>query len=137
MRVIPLAVVIRADKVLLGRVAKTDHKYDSGIFYVFPGGGMEAGELEEDTVRRESLEEAGIRVRVMEKIGGRYIKESNTELAFWACEMIDGDLEMGDKMEVEEWMWVSLDELVKYSNQISQVVVDYLQDKFNEYSSIR
>ena len=65
-----------------------------GDYYVFPGGGLEDGEVLEEGVKREILEEFGIEVEVKEKLYFRQIREELDEYLF-LCKYISGDLGTG------------------------------------------
>ena len=65
-----------------------------GEYYVFPGGGLEDGEVFEEGVKREILEEFGIEVEVKEKLYFRQIREELDEYLF-LCKYISGDLGTG------------------------------------------
>lgn len=65
-----------------------------GDYYVFPGGGLEDGEVFEEGVKREILEEFGIEVEVKEKLYFRQIREELDEYLF-LCKYISGDLGTG------------------------------------------
>jgi 8-oxo-dGTP diphosphatase len=51
------AVLIRGEEILLVR-----RKKEKSIYYIFPGGGLKAGEIPEEAIVREVKEEAGITV---------------------------------------------------------------------------
>jgi len=53
--------IVRSDHILL--VKHTEHK-DGQSYWIIPGGGLEVNETEEDCVRREMLEETGLKVIV-------------------------------------------------------------------------
>lgn len=65
-----------------------------GDYYVFPGGGLEEGEILEEGVKREILEEFGIEVEVKEKLYFRQIREELDEYLF-LCKYVCGDLGTG------------------------------------------
>lgn len=65
-----------------------------GDYYVFPGGGLEEGEVLEEGVKREILEEFGIEVEVKEKLYFRQIREELDEYLF-LCKYISGNLGTG------------------------------------------
>ena len=46
-----------------------DHR---GVYYILPGGGQQPGETMEDAVRRECLEEVGLKVKVLKLL---YVRE--------------------------------------------------------------
>lgn len=58
------AVIVRDGALLMVRVGATGE-------YKFPGGGVEAGESDEDALRREVAEETGVRVRSVGPLIGR------------------------------------------------------------------
>ncbi|MCM3627118.1 NUDIX domain-containing protein [Paenibacillus glycanilyticus] len=76
------AIIIRDQKILL-----TVNKDDEGLFYIFPGGGQEAGENLHDAVKRECLEELGEGVTVGDLMYTREYIGRNHEYAEWDSEM--------------------------------------------------
>ena len=67
MRVVAAALVSRTGQVLIAQ--RPPGKWQAGR-WEFPGGKLEAGESEEDAVRRELAEELGVRVDVAERLTG-------------------------------------------------------------------
>ena len=65
-----------------------------GDYFVFPGGGLEDGEILEEGVKREILEEFGIEVEVKEKLYFRQIREELDEYLF-LCKYVSGNLGTG------------------------------------------
>lgn len=65
-----------------------------GEYFVFPGGGLETEEKLEEGVSREVLEEFGILVEVLEKIGYRKINEEYEEYLF-RCKYVSGKFGTG------------------------------------------
>ncbi len=55
-----------------GRLLATKMRDARGVYYILPGGGQRPGETLEETVRRECLEEAGVKVRVVRLL---YVRE--------------------------------------------------------------
>jgi len=51
-----------------GKVLLVNSKYDDGEYYLFPGGGLEFGETVEEGAIRETLEETGIKVKIVKLI---------------------------------------------------------------------
>lgn len=76
---------------LIKRVRYENNK--ENIYYVFPGGGLEAGETLEEGVKREVLEELGIDVEVQDM---KYLENFNhTDTYFFNCKWISGNLGTG------------------------------------------
>ena len=63
MRVSSRCVLIENDKVLLIYREKNDR-----IYYVFPGGGVEDGETNEECLIRECREELGIKINIIKQL---------------------------------------------------------------------
>jgi len=70
------------------------HIEKMGVF-TFPGGGVEDGESLEDCIKREVLEETGIKVKVVEKKVSitEYFIESVWTNHYFICEYIEGGYE--------------------------------------------
>ena len=61
-------------------------EFDDRSFYVFPGGGMEGNESEEECVIREVYEEFGITVKPIKKV---YVYETEKSIEyFYLCEFV-------------------------------------------------
>lgn len=83
--------------------------------YCFPGGAIEPGELEEDALRREFLEEINAAIRPI-----RRIWESRTpwkvHLAWWLGELEPGHAPVPNPAEVESIHWLSAGEMTALSD---------------------
>ena len=66
-----------------------------GEYYVFPGGGQEGDETQEEGVFREVKEEFGIDVKVIEKLYEMEHSNKMTKELFFLCEYICGELGTG------------------------------------------
>ena len=72
-------------------------EFQGRVFYTFPGGGMEEGETEEETVKREVLEEFGLVVKPIKKV---YEYENERERSYYyICEWIGGEFGSGSGEE--------------------------------------
>lgn len=114
MRVSARAIVIHDNKLLL-------NKCGDGIYYNFPGGGIEEHESGKMAVVREVLEETGLNVAVSEFLFTLDAANAYSHFSlFFKCELIDGneiqnptipDINPADPSLVIRAEWVSLDEL--------------------------
>ena len=74
-------------------------EFEDRLFYVFPGGGMEGNETEEECIIREVYEEFGITVKPIKKV---YVYENEKSIEyFYFCEWISGDFGTGVGEEFE------------------------------------
>ena len=74
-------------------------KRDYSDYYVFPGGGLEEGETQEEGTVREIKEEFGINVKIVKKLYEMKSEKLNQKEIFYLCEYIDGKLGTGDGPE--------------------------------------
>ena len=88
-------------------------------YYVVPGGKMEQGESEEETVKREVFEELGIHVRVGTKLLEICNNFDDSIQIFYECEYVDGVLGTGTGPEFtnhDEYYGVYKIEIIKYKD---------------------
>ncbi len=102
-RVRVVAAVVRRD----GRILVTRRKDDAerGGLWEFPGGKVEAGEVEGDALRREIREELGCALevgRLLLRHSHRY-PDLEVELAFYACALPDGEEPQALGVGAIEW----------------------------------
>ncbi|WP_336511443.1 NUDIX hydrolase [Alteribacter salitolerans] len=104
--------IVKDDRVVLIKRTR-----DGEVYYVFPGGGIEAGETAETAAEREAFEELGVRVSIRELFKE---VEYNGRQSFFLAEVIEGEIGTGDgeeftdperKRGTYEPMWVPLDRL--------------------------
>jgi len=104
-----VAVIRDGQKLLVIRRSK--HVVAPGAF-CFPGGGIEPGETEEQSLVRELREELAV-----ETIPGRRIWRSTTpwgvQLAWWTAALCPGAVPVAAPAEVESWHWHTVDEIVR------------------------
>lgn len=87
--------------ILIHRIKRQEDK-SLREYYVVPGGKMEKGETEEETLIREVKEEIGIKVKVKEKILEYDSKYNDSIQIFYECEYVDGIIGTGNGPEMQE-----------------------------------
>lgn len=91
------AIIIKDNKILTIKRTKPE-----GIFWVFPGGGVEKGETNEKALIRECKEELGVDVKVADlfmEIDSKVPKTLGQKEYFYFCEIKSGKLGTGDGPE--------------------------------------
>lgn len=103
--------------------------------YFLPGGGIEASESEQECIIRECLEEAGLKIKVLEKIsiGNFYFFATTTNKYtesighFYSCEIIE---QLENKTEEDhELIWLETHEAMRllYLDNQRQAVKLFLE----------
>ena len=101
--------IVQGNKILLGKRAHEPEKDKWDI----PGGFLEAGEHPEDGLRRELMEEVGIKVRV-ERLGGIFMDEYGPEKVptlniYYLVSPLSEDVIAGS--DLKEVKWFTKDEI--------------------------
>lgn len=133
----PCAVLIEEEKVLC-----VECKYDDGEYFLFPGGGVQIGETLAETVRREMLEETGIKIRIKKLVYiDDWIKDKKNNLrvlnVFFLVEKIGGSLIQGEKDDgkIKSLKWIPLKDLDKLDFRpkyiAERIFIDY-KNNFKE-----
>ena len=96
------AIIIEDKKLLAIKRAKENETY-----WIFPGGGVEAGETDEAALKRECQEELGVDVSV-----GKFVSKDDyqwngepEEIFFYVCQIIGGELGTGSGPEYEDALY--------------------------------
>lgn len=129
-------IIEKDDGIVLVHRIKKNSDVEVRDYYVVPGGKMESGESEEETVKREVFEELGIHVSV----GTRLIEIQNdfddSVQVFYECEYVDGVLGTGTGPEFtnhDEYYGVYKIEIIKYedlekTNLVPEKVKSFLSE---------
>lgn len=107
--------VINGEKILLTRYANRP----AGSNYALIAGFTEIGEPVEDTVHREVMEEAGVRVKNLKFYKSQPWCLSDTLLMGFFCEVDGDDTIHMDTEELGFASWISRDEIPKKTDEIS------------------
>ena len=119
---------IRAGVVLIedGKVALIERHRAGKHYFVFPGGGVDAGETPEQAAIREMEEETGLRVTVQRKLAEVHFGLS--EQVYYLVDRLDGEFGTGTGVEFTDSnpddptegiyipIWMSLEELLQHEN---------------------
>jgi len=138
MRVRAGIVLIKDDKVAL------IERHRAGLdYFVFPGGGVDAGETPEQAAIRETMEELGIEVAIKQKVAEIQLGQKSRQVYF-LVEYISGEFGTGkgeeftdsDPNDPDEGIyvpiWMPIAELPRYANiypaDVSKLVVSSVRE---------
>jgi NAD+ diphosphatase len=111
-----IVAVTNGDKLLLTRYQAAHSSYRN---YALVAGYVETGETVEDTVRREVMEEVGLRVKNIRYYKSQPWSFSGALLFGFFCE-VDGSNEIVlDESELEEALWMTRENLPDRSDDVS------------------
>lgn len=121
----PVALLIKNGRILIGLRNYTPDKYKQISVWTFPGGRCEKEEIIENTLRREVLEETGIKDFLIHDFIGEVLgaKEGDNVYIF-KCST-EQDPELLEPEKFSEWRWVKFSEIP--ANFINQKVLELIQ----------
>ena len=99
--------VLRNGRMLVIRRARS---VVAPLVYCFPGGGIEAGESEEEALVREFREEVGVECRPLRRLW-RCVTPWKVDLAWWFGELAAGAVPTANPREVESIHWLAPEEM--------------------------
>lgn len=108
---ISAAIIVSDGKVLMVRRRVSEGE----LMWQFPAGQIEDGEAAEEAAVRETVEETGLVVAAVRRIG--YLEshpKSGREMFYTACEPIQGEARVADEDELDAVAWVTHGEIKEY-----------------------
>ena len=123
-----VAIVIKDNKLLVGRVKKAKLVEFGAIEYVFPGGTVKEGETLEYAVFREVAEETGYHVKAIKKIAERIHPKTQKEIQYFHCELSRDwqGPKCAEEDDIEEVLWVDISKIKDYMPTLFDRVEEYL-----------
>ena len=100
--------IIHHDKNIL--MVRRRHK-EGTLSWQFPAGIIKPSQDPEQRIIDETLEETGIRIKVIGKIGERISPETKVHAAYFDCAYLAGELRNDDPNENAEVAWVPVDKV--------------------------
>jgi 8-oxo-dGTP diphosphatase len=112
-----------------GRVLMTRRRFAEGpLSWAFPAGECESGESPEQAAQREVLEEVGLEVEVLQRLGERVHPATGRHMVYLACQVVSGAADLVDHEELAEVAWCDLAEATdRVPTGIFQPVLEYLE----------
>jgi 8-oxo-dGTP diphosphatase len=116
-------VIVSKGTVLLIRRRITEGE----LSWQFPAGKVEPGEAAEGAAVRETFEETGLTVRVIEHLGERVHPTTGRTIVYVACEVLAGTAHAAAGEEVAEVEWCDRAALAtRVAHTLHRPVQDYL-----------
>ncbi len=103
-------------------------------FWEFPGGRMEFGEIPEETLDRELLEEVGLRVKIIKPVDTwSFCRDESTQIVgiTYLCHADTGEVKLSE--EHVDFAWVTIENIRNYNvkpNIIDQIERWYKREGF-------
>lgn len=105
-----VGIISQKGKFLIAQRGKKDAFYGK---WEFPGGKMEAGETEQESLQRELFEELGIRAEIDEYLCSSYFEQNGTsyEMRAYFVRKFSGELILHEHLQAR---WVTKDQLYDF-----------------------
>ena len=108
-----IVAITRGDSILLARSVRSTFRHHSLI-----SGYVEVGETLEHAVRREVMEEVGLRLGPLRYLGDQPWGVSGSQMFAFQAEALDGDIRLQES-ELSEAGWFRRDELEPHGHTVS------------------
>jgi 8-oxo-dGTP diphosphatase len=103
-----VAIIRKSNRFLV--VKRSDYKEAAKGYWCPVSGGIENNESQEDTLKREVMEEVGLEVSAQERICGILSHDNNSFLNYWTVNIISGEASITSN-EATDLRWVTLEEM--------------------------
>lgn len=126
--IISTGIIVRDNRVLIGKVEEQKLEEFGDITYIFPGGKVEEGETYAEACTRELKEETNLLVEVVAEIHSRIHPATGREIHYFHCKYLGGDPKLNPYIsdDIGSFIWVKIDELKEYLPTIADEVYEYL-----------
>ncbi len=128
--------LLKDDKVLLGKRNDDPVKADSLLHgegtWTCPGGKLDFGEKIVDAIKKELLEETGIKANNLKVISvtNEIVHDAHFVTIGFLCKDFEGEPKIMEPEEIEEWKWFPLNKLPEniYPSSL-KLINNYLENK--------
>jgi len=126
---IAAAVIVKDGRVLMVRRRVTE----GSLSWQFPAGAIEDGESAQEAAVREAREETGLDVKAEALLGERVHPATGRQMSYVACEVVGGQVKVGDPEEIDAVTWAPRDQLAElvphgFFGPVQQFLDDALGD---------
>lgn len=109
-----VGVIVRSDRLLVIERSQTVRAPGR---LCFPGGGIEAGETDEEAVRRELTEELNVDTTPLRCVW-QNATQSGVLLYWWLVELAGDQQPVANPTEVADWFWMTPDEIAAHPDTL-------------------
>lgn len=122
-----------------GKLALIERHRQGRHYFAFPGGGVDEGETDEQAAIRESEEELGIRVKIVQK-AATILREGRRNQVYFLVDWVDGEFGTGTGEEYGEVnpfqgtyhpMWMPMEEVLE-KNVVPRGLADLTVKSYKE-----
>ncbi|PSM39899.1 hypothetical protein C6Y14_28870 [Streptomyces dioscori] len=108
-----MAVIVNCGRILMIRRSIVE----GDLVWALPGGKVETGESAEQAAVRETLEETGLDVKALRRLGERTQPDTGRQIVYVACRAVGGQARAAASREVSDVAWVEHEQIPEYVPQ--------------------